>query len=294
MGRNLQLAIQTILAGSAITLVSSGAMAGTISPKAATAWVNSSETLGANSSIQTTAAALSSKNSWTDNSALANSSWGHTGTWLVFDVTAANQNVDINAQVLTGNYNVAFTVWASGSSAFNGGSPSNGSIAGLYEPSLVTSGNNPAHDFNQVSQVGSYGTLWATDPSVATNGGGNLLDTLAYANSGIAHTDGSLNDYGQVINSGVNQVATDNTYFSGSVGGSTSASNADLQFQNLAPGWYTLFVGGANSAATTASTYQVTITSSATSAVPLPGAVYLFGSALAGLLTVGRRKLSAA
>jgi hypothetical protein len=265
-------------------LISTGAFAGTVTPKPLTAWVGSTNVLGANSEIQTVAAGLSSKNSWTDNSALANSSWGHTGTWLTFDVTAANQTVDVNAKVLTGNYNIAFTVWASGATPFNGGSPANGSIAGLYEPSLIT-GSNPAHDFNQVGQVGSYGTVWSTDPSVAANGGGNLLETLAYANSGIAHTDATLNDYGQVINYGANQVATNNTYFSGAVAGSVGANYADLQFQNLATGWYTIFVGGANSAETLASTYQISVSS-----VPVPGAVYLFGSALAGFLAVGRRK----
>ena len=285
MSSKLQFAVKSILASTALSLISAGAFAGTISPKPLTAWVNGTNVLGANAEIQTVAAGLSSKNSWTDNPSLANSSWGHTGTWLTFDVTTANQTVDINAKVLTGNYNIAFTVWASGAAPFNGGSPANGSIPGLYEPSLVTTGNNPAHDFNQVGQVGSYGTVWATDPSVAANGGGNLLETLAYANSGIAHTNAAQNDYGQVINYGVNQVATDNAYFSGAVAGSVSANSADLQFQNLATGWYTIFVGGANSAETLASTYQISV-----SAVPVPGAVYLFGSALAGLLAAGRRK----
>jgi hypothetical protein len=285
MSSKLQIAVKSILAGTALSLISTGAFAaGAVGVKTASSWIGNNNVLSG-AEIQTSVASLSSKNSWTDNPSLANSSWGHTGTWLTFDVTTASPTVDISAKVLTGNYNIAFTVWASGANPFNGGSPANGSVAGLSEPSLVTSGNNPAHDFNQVSQVGSYGTVWATDPSKAANGGGNLLDTLAYANSGVAHTDPTQNDYGQIINAGVNQVATDNTYFS-AVAGSVGANYADIQFQNLATGWYTIFVGGANSAETLASTYQISV-----SAVPVPGAAYLFGSALAGLLAAGRRKL---
>jgi hypothetical protein len=281
----LQNTIASILAGTALTLVSSGAYAaGAVTPKAASAWVGGNNVFDGSNQIQTTSASLNSKNSWTDNTSLANSSWGHTGVFWTFEVTAPNQNVNIDARVLTGNYNIAFTVWASGASAFNGGTAANGSTPGLYEPSNII-GSNPAHDFNQVGQVGSFGTLWATDPSVAAHGGGNLLDTLAYANSGVAHTDSSQNDYGQIINYGVNQVASDNTYFSGAVAGAVGSNFADIRFNNLATGWYTIFVGGANSAQTLASTYQITVSS-----VPVPGAVYLFGTAMAGLLAAGRRK----
>jgi hypothetical protein len=285
MSVKLQCAVNSILAGTAFSLISSGAFAtaAVLVKSDPIYWVDGNNVLNGVPEIQSITSVLFNKNSWTDNPNFANSARAHTGSFLAFDVTIANQTIDINAKVLTGNYNIAFTVWASGAAPFNGGS---GIFGGLYEPSLITGTNTP-HDFNQVGQVGAYGTQWASDPSVMANGGGNLLETLAYANSGVDHTDPTQNDYGQVINYGVNQVATDNTYFSGAVVGSVGANYADLQFQNLAIGWYTIFVGGANSAETQASTYQVSI-----SAVPVPSTVYLFGSALAGLLAAERRKQS--
>jgi len=56
----------------------------------------------------------------------------------------------------------------------------------------------------------------------------------------------------------------------------------------LATGWYTIALGGADNSLTGLASHQVTVSS--VSAVPLPGAVYLFGSALAGLVASTRRK----
>ena len=290
MSSKLQFAVKSILAGTALTLLSAGAFAaGAVGPKTATSWNGNNDVLGAQSSISTVATGVN-KNSWTDNNStsvggpfvLANAAWGHTGTWWTFDVTAANQNVDVKATLLSGNANLAFTVWSSGASAFNGGT-----TAPLEQGTLT--GFNTPHDFNQVGQLGSAGTVWATDPSVNAAGGGNLLSTLAYVNSGVAHSDPTQNDWGLAINGGVNQVDYSGAFFSGAVGGNATANAVDLQFHNLATGWYTVFVGGANSANTVASTYQLTVSS-----VPLPGAVYMFGSALAGLAISARRKLRSA
>jgi hypothetical protein len=52
-------------------------------------------------------------------------------------------------------------------------------------------------------------------------------------------------------------------------------------------GFYTLVIGGRGGLATDGYMYDVMVT---TSAVPVPGAVWLFGSALAGLVGFGRRK----
>ncbi|QWF69826.1 hypothetical protein KEF85_10675 [Methylomonas paludis] len=277
MSLKLKTAINSILAGTVLSVVSSTSFAsGAVGVQALSAWIGSNNVLGANSEIQTINTLGLNKNAFTDNAALLDSSWGHTGKWFTFDVTAANQTVDINATVLTGNASVAFTVWASGNSAFNGGTTAPGELSAV--------GNAP-HVFNSVGQLGSAGTVWATDPSVNAAGGGNLLETLAYVNTGIAHASGS---WGEVINAGVNQVAADNTYFSGTVAGGTTSNSADLVFQNLAQGFYAIYVGGADSSKTLASTYQLSI-----SAVPVPGAVYLFGSALAGMLACGRKKLRA-
>jgi hypothetical protein len=277
MNRKLQIAIKSVLAGAAL-LGSTGAFAaGTVA--IANNWDVNGNMLGADSMIQTVSKAMASNKSWTGNAAaLANDGWAHTGTWLTFDVTAANQNVTVDTQILSGNFNPAFTLYASGNTPFNGGTPSPGEVS--------TAGGNAPHDFNQVGQVGSDGIGWASSPAI--NGPtGNLLETLAYANSGVAST-AAQTGYGQTINYGVNQVATDNVFFSGSVGGSVSATDAKLIFNDLAMGYYTIFVGGANAAQTLASTYQITVSS--VSSVPLPGAVYLFGSALAGFVASARKR----
>ncbi len=303
MSIKLQTAVKAILAGSALSVLSSGAFAAggvTIqgnpnqgSTPTPVQWVGgpADNVIGGGvSMIQTTSGSVN-RESWTTNPNLNNDAWGHTGQWFNFSVTSASPQIDVMAQVLTGNTNLAFTMYAS-NGPFNGGT----NTLGATEQSLLNSSNNPAHDFNQVGQIGSYGTVWMTDPSVtispsviaegaASVGGGNMLETLAYVNSGIASTNAAQNGYDQVINSGVNQVATDNNYFSGSVGGGVGSNYAELIFNNLAIGNYTIFIGGANAALTLPSTYDITVT-----AVPLPGAVYLFGTAIASLLAAGRRK----
>jgi hypothetical protein len=280
MSTKIKIAVRAVLAGAALSVASTGAYAaGAVGVNPAN-WVGNDNIVGANDTItsKSLSGGMSPSNGFTDNSSLNYSAWGHAVQWLTFQVTAANQVVTIKDQVLTGTNQRAFTVWAS-NGAFNGGTADANEIG-------LSDGNTP-HTFNAVGQLGSAGTVWATDTSVVSNGGGNLLKTLAYVNAGNAHTDPALNDWNEVINAGVNQVDASGTYFSG-VSGSYSASLAQLVFTNLAAGWYTVATGGANSSLFSAdATHQLTVT---TSAVPLPGAVYLFGSALAGLLASARRK----
>ncbi len=293
MSNKIKFAVRAVLAGAALSVASTGAYAAGAVSGEFPSWTANDNVVGANDSIASTSSLTggnAGNKSWTDNTALNFSAWGHALQWFTFQVTAANQVVTIKDQVLSGNNNRAFTVWAS-NGAFDGGT-----IYGDESNNGAASTNTP-HSFNAVGQLGVPGTLWMSDPSIAktnptvdpfvTVGGGNLLRTLAYVNSGNAHTDASLNDWGEVINSGVNQVDTSGAYFSG-VSGSYSASVAELVFTNLAAGWYAVATGGANaSLADIAHTHQLTVT---TSAVPLPGAVYLFGSALAGLVASARRK----
>ena len=286
--------IKAILATAAIAASSGAYAAGGVGVNSTWA-VGGSDVLGAGGSLYSTASgtAIGSNNGWSDNSGLlGNDAWGHVGTsWLVFNNTAT-QNVNINASVLTGNYNVAFTVYAT-NGAFNGGT--NFASSGLLETDTVgTAHSHPAHDFNQVGQLGANGTVWMTDPSVNANGQGNALETLGYANSGVAHTNTALNGYGQVINQGANNVAVDLNYFTALSGfvtpsGTGVQSHADLLFTNLQAGWYLVLLGSADSSKTSASTYELTVSS-----VPLPGAVYMFGAGLAGLAATARRKMQAA
>lgn len=278
MSKKIQFAVRAVLAGTALSVASTGAYAANAVGRPITNWNASDNIVGANDTITTKSLAggLSPSNGYTDNSALNHSAWGHAVQWLNFQVTAANQVVTIKDQILTGTNHRAFTVWAS-NGAFDGGTTN--------FDELGNAGFNTPHSFNAVGQLGSAGTVWASDSTVVGNGGGNLLRTLAYVNAGNAHTSGT--DWGEVINAGVNQVDTSGNYFNG-VTGSFSADVAQLVFTNLAAGWYTIATGGANSSLYSAdATHQLTVS---TSAVPLPGAVYLFGSALAGLAVSARRK----
>ncbi len=287
MSIKTKIAVRAVLTGAALSVASTGAYAGVVPLQA---WTAGNNIVGANQTITSIAgAAFGSNNSWTDNAALNNSAWGHAVSWYTFQVTAANQIVTLTDTITSGSRAAAFTVWAS-NGTFNGGSP-------YYDETRngTASGNAP-HSFNAVGQLGSAGTMWASDPTIAktdpsidplvTVGGGNLLKTLAYVNGGNAHTAAG-NDWNEVIAAGVNQVDTSGTYFS-SVWGSTSASIEKLVFQNLATGWYAVAIGGANSASPGNATHQFSVNS--VSAVPVPGAVYLFGSALVGLVATSRRK----
>lgn len=284
MRSKLQIAVKSILAGTVLSMASTGAFAAGAVTTATdtTKWVGGNQILGADSSIQSNALSLSNtaggRAAWTGNPSLNNSSWGHAVSWLSFDVTAANQNVTISDAVLSGSRALAFTVWSS-NGAFNGGTTS---------PGELSSSTNAPHSFNSVGQLGSAGTVWASDSSVVAGGGGNLLKTLAYVNGGSAHASG--NDWGEVIGAGVNQVDVSNTYFSSVTGSSTAGTSglSQLVFNNLATGWYTIAVGGADNALTGVASQQLSVSS--VSAVPLPGAVYLFGSALVGLVASTRRK----
>jgi len=67
-----------------------------------------------------------------------------------------------------------------------------------------------------------------------------------------------------------------------------SSHAVEITFQNLAAGHYSLWIGGNGSGNTSVGQqYIATITAAP---VPVPGAVWLFGSAMAGLVGFGRRK----
>lgn len=302
MSNKIKLAVKTAVAGAAFSLVSTsawavGAVGGNPSTLEAAAWAGGDNVLGAGESISTISKSFGSNNSWTDNEQLLNSAWGHAVTWFQFQVTAANQTVTLTDRItpvvskttgLPGSRASAFTVWTSGATPFDGGV-----LYGEETNNGSASGNAP-HSFNAVGQLGSAGNAWIADPSYTNPvdkipGASNLLRTLAYVNSGNAHTDPALNDWNEVIAAGVNQVDGSGNYFSGAVTGATGPNFAELTFRNLAVGWYTVAIGGANSASQGSADHVFSV-----AAVPVPGAVYLFGSALAGLIASSRRKQSRA
>ena len=75
----------------------------------------------------------------------------------------------------------------------------------------------------------------------------------------------------------------------GGVNYSSANGVVQITFENLLAGNYSLWIGG-NGTATTSFSYTATLTASP---VPIPGAVWLFGSSVAGLIGVARRRAKA-
>ena len=168
--------------------------------------------------------------SYSDNPLLNNSSWAHTGAWYTFQ----NQNVgDVTLSVLgDSNFAPGVSVWASGGTEFDGGTTGFGA-------ENSTAGFGTPHSFNSTGAMGDFGTLWMADGQ-----GGNMQETLGYAMSGPTHLNSvSPTGWGEDLVSGANDVSLTNTFESG-VTGSTTANTASLEFNDLAAGWYTVYVGG--------------------------------------------------
>ena len=191
------------------------------------------------------ATGFANKASMTGNAQLAGSAWAHTGRWFTFENTLGGSDVSVS---VTGNASrdttatadnpqvdltPGLSVWASGSSEFDGGTE-----AWNNEQSL-TNGFGVPHSFNVTGELnaGNSGTDWMADGE-----GGNMVETLGYAvtNPNIDYASAGWNE---VIQSGSHDVSATNNYESG-VTGSTSGNSAGLVFEDLAAGWYTVYVGG--------------------------------------------------
>lgn len=85
-----------------------------------------------------------------------------------------------------------------------------------------------------------------------------------------------------------NPLGTQGLSFIDSAATTIAGGSASFTFNNLSAGNYTLFVGG-NATAGTGFEGKYTV-SLAASPVPVPGAVWLFGSALIGFVKIGRGK----
>jgi len=269
----MNLTVQTVLK----TTVSAAALSFSMANSASAAWVGSDNVLGAGETITNTAA-NSSKNGWVGNRALNNDAWGMFGSWLSFQLTsAATTTVTATANAATNA--PAFTLYRTDVSWIPTGTGA--TVPNWLVPGQTSGGaSGTVHDMSQVAQAGQGGLIWGTNN---TPGGPGVVETLGYANSGNSFAS---NTWGQAVNAGANDVSIDNLYESG-VSGAVGAGFASLTLNNLAAGWYTIFVSGANTSLA-GSPIDVSV-----SAVPVPGAVWLFGSALVGLVGASRRKLAA-
>lgn len=213
------------------------------------------------------------KSNYSDNPGLMFSAWAHAGgtPWYTFQLAStADVSIDLTPVTAGANFAPGLTLWASGSQKFDGGSEG------------IETGNNgwgDPHSFNVVGQIGDFGTKWMS----GTNG--NMLQTLAYAVTGPAHTDSSTTGWGEVINQGVNDISTDNTFEQG-VTGTASGNQIHLQVKQLQAGWYTLYIGGTDNSKSSAS-YNLDVT--AVAAVPEPASLGLMLAGM-GLLALRRSR----
>lgn len=211
--------------------------------------------------------------SMSDNPNLDFSSWAHTGAWWQFHLMGtADVTVRVDAQQ-PGSFAPGVSVWTSGANPFDGGTTAFGgetSDAGFGTP----------HSFNSTGQVGNRGTLWMTDGQ-----GGNMLEHLGYAISGPTHLSPSTGWDEDFVTGAHDGSAT--SLFESGVSGSTGAGFVELLLSDLQAGYYTLYVGGTD-ASLSGGLYNLSV--SAASAVPVPAAVWLFGSGLLGLVGMARRQ----
>jgi hypothetical protein len=170
----------------------------------------------------------------------------------------------------------------------------------------------------------------AVDPSLGSNGwlgsggGGNLIDGhdgwIGYANAGYSFTNGdgdkvqgrlagasnptNIGQYGGGAGDPLNGQALTNVNGSSPyvyTGFATlSAGNAALSLTGLKAGYYLIGWAGAcaddnanaqNCGAAAPQAYKLTISNNGLTTVPVPSAVWLFGSALLGMVGFGRRKI---
>ena len=225
------------------------------------AWNGDMNELNSGGSISATETGLQS--AYSDNPLLNHSAWAHTGDWYTFK---NNSLGDVNVTV-SGDANFApgLTVWATGDKEFDGGTAGFGG-------ELSSAGFETPHTFNATGAMGDAGTLW-----MASGNGGNVLETLGYAVSGPSHTTGT--GWGESIITGANDVSLTSTFENG-ISGNAGANSVSLIFDNLAPGWYALYIGGTNNA-TAGGAFDLTV-----SAVPEPETYVML---LAGLGLIGWR-----
>lgn len=250
-------ALKTALTAAALTFATASSAAGWEG-----VWVNKDNILEPGTTIQSIAA-NANKNAYTSNPALNNNAWGMQGTWLSFQIPQSATTIRISLTSATTNA-PGFTIYRT-DGAFTG----NGTGAAS---STTDKTNGAIHSFSQVAQAGTAGIIWATDDSVSPSLPGNtttsgIVETLGYVNaSGVDYT----NYYGGNIKAGAGDLSFDDRFESGVYGNVATSGDmvyANLTLNNLAPGYYTIFLGGTMTSGTnTPIDVKVTAISSASSA----------------------------
>lgn len=275
---SVQTAVKIAMSAAALTVAM-------IAPASA-AWNNNDNVLELGTTI-TNPSFNGSTVGFTGNASLTYDGWGMQAAFTNFYLSSAAATVTVDARSSASNY-PAFSIFRT-NVAYSGETVGDDSVAEV---------TGQIHKFNSVGQAGDPGIIWAT----GVNG---IVETLGYVSSS---SHNYTNSYGGVINSGAHDISSDNLYETGVTGATGVTGNvafattkryATLTLTDLQAGWYALFVGGSDAAGTGGDiSVKVTASSLASSytppaAVPLPSAVWLFGTALMGFLGASRKKMSA-
>ena len=251
---------------------------------------------------------------WADYGTNSNFGWTHTAGFNTFQVGNAADllagtrfDVSVNLKQNGGAKPMnapAFSIWTSGTA------------------SLVQGAGG--HEWSQVRSSLDGGVAATTsDGYLGSVGGGNIINGhtgwIGYANAGYSFTNGdgdkiqgllagesnpgNIGQYGGGASDPLNGTALTNVNSTSPYvnGGSATLSTGEaiLNLSGLKAGYYLIgFSGscpdsnangqGCDATAGIAQSYKLTV-----SAVPVPGAVWLFGSALAGFVGLSRRKIAA-
>ena len=238
--------------------------------------------------------------------------------------TRFNVNVNLKADPLSLSpmTSPAFTIWTSGTATLVAGA-ANGNGYG-HSWNQARGGNLDGGVADDPCGLGGDCTL-GSNGWLGTGGEGNIIDGhdgwIGYANAGYSFTNGdgdkiqgllagatnttNIGQYGGGAGDPLNGTAITNVNGSSSYVNSGSATlstgEAILDLSGLKAGYYLIGWGGAcadgndngqGCGTAGARGYDLTISNAGISSVPLPGAVWLFGSALAGFTAFGRRKLA--
>ncbi len=190
----------------------------------------------------------------------------------------------------------AWTVNMSGNDTTAGSSPPyTGSVGSRSWNDPINAGDPIGTGWTHTSSWTALTLTQATNLTITLAANGSSLVPAFSLFAGQQQTDGGTNGGYHVYNNSGNfdwstiDPGYGPTTLSYIGNGTTSGSSVSNTF-SLAAGQYTIIFGGNPPAGTPASSvaYQATLTT-----VPVPAAVWLFGSGLAGLAGLARRKFSA-
>jgi len=276
---------KSTLAVAALSLASTGAFAaGAVGVETSDDWNPGGSMMG-NNHIGHAGGTISasniteSENGYTGNAALGNASWGHAGAWYTFMTHHALETTISVISDNAGDMSPGFTLWKT-DGEFDGGTGGTGE-----SPNVLSGPQGTPHSFNQLGAAGDNGTIWMTDDLLGGATANGILQTIGYVNAGPATGATAWDDN---AGSGNSAVIGDGEVFVGTGWyGSIAGTSATLSLDSLDAGWYALYISGTDGSLD-GSPMTLTV-----SQVPVPAAVYLFGTALLGVFASGRRKLAA-